>query len=273
MVEVKELLREVGRLQWRLGRPVEGLLIGGYRSVVRGEGIEFADARPYVPGEPWRRIHWALSARRGEPYVWLGMEERQLTCSIALDLSASMTTYSEKLRQAAIAGTMIALTALKAGDKVQWLAFTDKVVFSVPPRRHEPFVWGALEKLLHQRPATMHTRLRPLLHYYMQLRRRSGLLVLLTDGFWQDGPEALHILRAVAQKHFILVLYVRHPREMMHLPFGRLPYREVETGRVGVAGGTLEPPTFPQASLRQALLPTHAPAWQVLMRTLGSAPL
>ncbi len=273
MVEVREILRELGRLRWRVSRPVEGVLIGAYRSMWRGEGIEFADTRPYEPGEPWRRIHWAISARRGQPYVWLGAEERQLTCCIAMDLSASMKVYPEKLRQAAIAGGIMALTAIKAGDRVEWLGFTRKVVFSAPPRRNESFVWGAFQELLHCQPSEPHTLLGPLLNFYAHLHRRRGLLVLLTDGFWQDGEEALRFLRATAQKHLVLTLYIRHPRETMHIPFGRLPYREVETGFSGVAGGNLKPPAFPQASLRQALLPTDANAWEVLARVLGMAPL
>ncbi len=272
-MEVREILREVGRLRWRVGRPIEGILIGAYRSAWRGEGIEFVDARPYEPGEPWRRIHWALSARRGQPYVWLGTEERQLTCSIALDLSASMKVYPEKFRQAAIAGAIIALTAIKAGDRVEWLGFTSEVVFSAPPRRGESFVWGAFEGLLRSQPPQTRTHLGPLLDFYAHLHRRRGLLVLLTDGFWQDGQKALRSLQATAQKHLVLTLYVRHPRETIQIPFGRLPYREIETGVSGVAGGSLEPPNFPQASLRQALLPTNANAWEVLARVFGMAPL
>ncbi len=272
-MEVHEVLRAVGRLRWRLGRPVEGLLIGAYRSVLKGEGIEFADARPYEPGEPWRRIHWALSARRGQPYLWLGTEERQLICTLALDLSASMRTYPEKLRQAAIAGAMLALTALKAGDKVQWIGFTDQVVFFSPPRRNESFVWGAFQELLRFQPPQQRTQLKPLLELYMQTHHRRGLLVLLTDGFWQDGPEAYQLLPALAQKHFVLIFYIRHPREAMTIPFGRLPYVEVETGELGVAKGSLVPPTCPQPSLRQTLLYTYDNPWQTLVRILGGPPL
>jgi len=273
VVDVREVLQAVGRLRWRLGRPVEGLLIGVYRSTLRGEGVEFADARPYQSGEPWRRIHWALSARRGEPYLWLATEERQITCTIALDLSDSMRVYPEKFRQAAIAGAMIALTALKVGDKVQWLGFTNSVVFFSPPRRSESFVWGAFQELLSFQPTERLTRLQPLLDFYGQAQVRRGLLVLLTDGFWQDGGEAASLLRAVAQRHFVLLVYIRHPREAMTIPFGRLPYREVETGTPGVAGKTLRPVSFPQPSLRQALIRTQDNPWEVLVRALGGGPL
>jgi len=273
VVEVREILQAVGRLRWRLGKPVEGLLIGAYRSTLRGEGIEFKDARPYQPGEPWRRIHWALSARRGEPYLWLATEERQLTCTIALDLSDSMRVYPEKFRQAAITGATIALTALKVGDKVQWLGFTDSVAFFSPPRRSESFTWGAFQELLNFQPTERRTRLKPLLEFYGQTPNRRGLLVLLTDGFWQDGVEVASLLRAVARKHFVLLLYIRHPREAMAIPFGRLPYREVETGMPGIAAKLLRPISFPQPSLRQALIQTQDNPWAVLVRVLGSAPL
>jgi len=97
--------------------------------------------------------------------------------------------------------------------------------------------------------------------------------VLLTDGFWQDGGEAASLLRAVAQRHFVLLVYIRHPREAMTIPFGRLPYREVETGTPGVAGKTLRPVSFPQPSLRQALIRTQDNPWEVLVRALGGGPL
>jgi uncharacterized protein (DUF58 family) len=173
----------------------------GYRSTLRGEGVEFADARPYEPGEPWRRIHWALSARRGEPYLWLATEERQITCTIALDLSASMRVYPEKFRQAAIAGAMIALTALKVGDKVQWLGFTNQVVSSPLASSQRKFCLGSLSRAFTFQPTQQRTQLKPLLELYMQTHHRRGLLVLLDRRFlarWSRGFSASTRLSAKA---------------------------------------------------------------------------
>jgi uncharacterized protein (DUF58 family) len=41
--------------------------VGSRRSPVRGEGLELADVRPYVPGDQAKRLHWRATARRGAP--------------------------------------------------------------------------------------------------------------------------------------------------------------------------------------------------------------
>ena len=51
-------------------RPLETQAFAGNQIPrVRGEGIEFADLRPFVPGDRIRRINWRATARRGEPWV------------------------------------------------------------------------------------------------------------------------------------------------------------------------------------------------------------
>ncbi|MGH8698470.1 MAG: DUF58 domain-containing protein, partial [Burkholderiales bacterium] len=42
---------------------------GDYRSVFRGQGIEFAEVREYQQGDDFRSIDWNVSARMGHPFV------------------------------------------------------------------------------------------------------------------------------------------------------------------------------------------------------------
>ena len=51
-----------------IGRRVEGLLTGDYRSSLLGEGSELALVRPYVPGDDVRRIDWNVTARTQIPH-------------------------------------------------------------------------------------------------------------------------------------------------------------------------------------------------------------
>ena len=46
-------------------------------------------SRPYVPGDDIRTIDWNVTARTGEPYVKLIVEERELTIMIMVDISGS----------------------------------------------------------------------------------------------------------------------------------------------------------------------------------------
>ncbi len=63
---------------------------GERRSTRRGQGLEFADYRDYVPGDDLRRVDWNLYARLDRPYVRLYEEEADLHVHLLLDGSASM---------------------------------------------------------------------------------------------------------------------------------------------------------------------------------------
>ena len=55
------------------------LFAGEYRSVFRGQGMEFAEVRAYQAGDEFRSIDWNVSARLASPYVKTFTEERELT--------------------------------------------------------------------------------------------------------------------------------------------------------------------------------------------------
>ncbi len=43
--------------------------MGEYRSVFKGQGMEFSEVREYQPGDEVRSIDWNVTARMGHPYV------------------------------------------------------------------------------------------------------------------------------------------------------------------------------------------------------------
>ena len=70
-------------------RPQETQLSAGNQVArVRGEGIEFADLRPFTPGDRPRRINWRASARRGALWVNEAHPERNADVVLFLDTFA-----------------------------------------------------------------------------------------------------------------------------------------------------------------------------------------
>ena len=60
-----------------IGRKMQGLLAGDYRSALLGDGTELAQVRPYVPGDDdVRRIDWNVTARTSVPHVRVHLAER-----------------------------------------------------------------------------------------------------------------------------------------------------------------------------------------------------
>lgn len=102
-------------------RPLETQVFTGNQVArVRGEGIEFADLRPYAPGDRVRKINWRVTARRGgEPWVNQAHPERNSDVVLFLD------TFYEARRGAV--GTLDLAVRAAASLTAYYLAEKDRV--------------------------------------------------------------------------------------------------------------------------------------------------
>src|SRR5438093_13788843 len=115
-------------LELSIGRRVEGLLAGDYRSVLHGQGSELALVRPYVPGDDVRRMDWNVTARTNEPHVRVDLAERVLVTWLVLDASPSMEFGTADRRKADVAeGVAIAVghLATRRGNRLGIVTFGD----------------------------------------------------------------------------------------------------------------------------------------------------
>ena len=109
----------------RLLRPLETQAFAGNQVPrARGEGIEFADLRPFEPGDRVRRINWRATARRGEPWVTETHPERNSDVVIFLDTFLEARLVDEStLDQAVGAAASLAREYLGEKDRVGLVAF------------------------------------------------------------------------------------------------------------------------------------------------------
>ena len=99
-------------------RRYAGLGTGEQRSPEAGGGIEFADYRPYAPGDDLRRVDWDVWRRLGRLYVRIPAEERELSLIILLDASRSMSHGEpQKMEHAKRLACVLAATALCGGHR------------------------------------------------------------------------------------------------------------------------------------------------------------
>src|SRR5690348_17986201 len=121
--------RLLRRLEWRLGRRLDGRMQGAYRTVWHGAGIDFTDLRVYLPEDDVRHIDWNVTARVDEPYVRLYTEDRELTCWLVIDRSASMRFGAQAVgyqgKESVAADLAIALGRLvsQGGNRVGAILF------------------------------------------------------------------------------------------------------------------------------------------------------
>lgn len=119
-----ELLRRLEQFQLLAARRAKSSSKGERRSRARGQSVEFADHRSYVPGDDFRYLDWNLFGRLDKLFLKLYEEERELPVRIFLDASESMTFGEPRkfdfARQVAAA---IGYVALCGFDRVSIVPF------------------------------------------------------------------------------------------------------------------------------------------------------
>jgi uncharacterized protein (DUF58 family) len=133
----------------RLLKPAEPRAIAGMHiSRLRGHGTDFAELRPYQPGDRLRDLSWATSARLGKPWVTVRHSERTGTVLLLLDaVFGEERTSTEALARAARAAWAVASVHLRAQDRVGLLA-RGRATAWLPPRGGRRARWLLLEELL-----------------------------------------------------------------------------------------------------------------------------
>jgi len=121
-----ELLRRLERFQLLAARRAKSSAKGERSSRARGQSVEFADYRNYVPGDDFRYLDWNLYGRLERLFLKLYEEERELPVRIFLDASESMTFGQPRkfdfARQVAAALGYVALCGF---DRVSVKVFPD----------------------------------------------------------------------------------------------------------------------------------------------------
>lgn len=153
-------------------RPVEPHTIAGaHLSRQRGSGTDFAEPRPYVPGDRLRDLSWSTSARTGEPWVIVRHPERTGTVLLLLDADFAQDTVTmEGLARTARAAWAVASIHLRAQDRVGLLA-VGRATAWLPPRGGRRARWLLLDELLAVGGAAESSR----------YRRRRGRAVVPSD--------------------------------------------------------------------------------------------
>ena len=110
---------------------------GNFKSLYRGQGIEFQDVRDYLPGDNVRLIDWNVTARMGRAFIKQYNEDRELSVLIILDCSPSMylPIQNKSKLSCAIETAAMLLLACKQNDGAIGAVFFDgKIQFSCPPK-------------------------------------------------------------------------------------------------------------------------------------------
>lgn len=217
-----------------IGRRVEGLLAGDFRSNLLGSGTELAMVRPYAPGDDVRRIDWNVTARTGEPHVRVDLAERVLVTWLALDDSASMQFGTADRRKADVAeGVAVAIghLATRRGNRLGVVTFGGATSQVLPPRQGRAGLVGLLTALRAESPggAASAASLGGALASTGALARQKSLVVVVSD--FRGPQDWRRPLLELAGRHDVVAVEIRDPREQELTNVGMLWLVDPETGR------------------------------------------
>lgn len=208
-----------------------------YRSGVRGErrsrtlgrGVEFADYRSYQVGDDFRHIDWNIYSRLDRLFVKLFSEEEDINVHLFVDVSRSMGWGSpSKLDYAVRVAAALGYIGLANFDRVGAVAFSDRLVRSVPPRRGRAGSMTLFRFLGGLQPEGRSNLSAALTEYGLRTRRR-GVLIVISDLLYPQGITN-GLLLARYHRFEPFVLHLLADEEIVPALTGDLRVVDSETG-------------------------------------------
>ncbi|MGE0756264.1 MAG: DUF58 domain-containing protein [Pirellulaceae bacterium] len=208
-----QLLAQLERLELVSRKIFRGRLKGERRSKRKGQSVEFADFRNYVPGDDIRFIDWNLYARLDRLFLKLFLEEEDLHFYALVDVSRSME-FGEpsKLQFARQLAGALGFIGLCRADRVKVEALGATRHNPGPVLRGRKGLWRLVEYLNNVEPG-QNVPLAAAVKEFCLRNTGQGILVLITDLMDKEGYEAA-LRMLLAQRFDTYVVHVLSPEEL-----------------------------------------------------------
>ncbi len=196
-----------------------GALAGAHRSSRHGHSVEFADHRPYVPGDDLRSVDWKIYGRTDRYFLRNREDETTLVCHLLLDASGSMafaglgasSASESKFDYAARVAATLGFITIDSQDQCS-LSILGGRGLDLPVGSGEPQLQALAEALSRSQPDG-EARIGRLVGEALLRLDRRGIVVVVSDLL--DDAETLEtMIRQVgAAGHDLLLIQVLHPDE------------------------------------------------------------
>jgi uncharacterized protein (DUF58 family) len=245
------VLARIGDLELVARVVVEGVINGLHRSPHLGSSMDFAEHRPYMPGDDIRRIDWKLFARSDRHYIKEFEADTNTNFTLLVDASPSMQYGAStdgkgggtlsKLDYARYLGACLAYLASTQRDRVGLVTFDREIRDYVPPSaKHLNVVLHTLDRLeaapppvtasSPNGPGRTPTTLATLTRRIGESFRRRSIVLLISD-FYEEPTAVLDALAYLRGKgNDVIVFHVLDRREL-EFPFtDSANFVDLETG-------------------------------------------
>ncbi len=207
------LLAKLDRMELVSRKIFRGRMKGERRSTRKGQSVEFADFRNYVPGDDLRFVDWNMYARLDKLFLKLFLEEEDLHFYTLIDVSESMSFGTpSKLHYAKQLAAALGYIGLCRSDRIKIEPLDPVTAPAAPVLRGRGQVWRMIE-YLNQLGASSNVPLADSVRNFCSRNTGKGVLVLITDLMDKSGyADALKYL--VARNLDIYVIHVLSQEEI-----------------------------------------------------------
>jgi uncharacterized protein (DUF58 family) len=211
-------LARIDKMELVARQVMDGYVQGMHRSPHVGFALDFAQHRPYVPGDDIKRIDWRVYAKADRYYIKQHEVSTNLRCHIILDASGSMAYRGtddalSKFRYAQFLAGCLSYLVLHQQDSAGLVTFDNAVREFLPPRSSP----AQLMRILRTLDATRtqgESGIAPLLHEVAERIHRRSMVIVISDLFDKSESlaRALHHLRH--RRHEVLLMQVMADDEL-----------------------------------------------------------
>jgi len=226
-----EILKKVRKIEIHTTKLVNDMFGGEYQSVFKGQGIEFADVREYVPGDDIRSIDWNVTARSDKAFIKKYVEERELTVIFAVDMSGSQqfgSYYNLKSEIAAEITALLSFSAVKNHDKTGLVIFTDTVEKFVPVKKGKTHVLRVVREILGYKAKKKKTNIQSAIEFLTRILTRTAVIFIISDFMDRDYEKGLKVL---SQRHDVIAIQLKDPLESALPSAGIIEFQDIESGQ------------------------------------------
>lgn len=233
---------QLSNMEMRARLIVEGFITGLHKSPYHGFSVEFAEHRPYNPGDELRHVDWKVYAKTDRHFVKQYEEETNLRHYVVLDTSPSMRYKQNapisKLEFGSYLASALHFMMVRQRDATGLIAFDEGIHTILPPKSTTGYVrtlLSTLERLTNSEPGGTRTSAASVLDEVAERISRRSLVVVITDLFENvaEHETLLNALRHLRYRgHEVLVFHVLETDTERKFKFPDVPMRfvDMETG-------------------------------------------
>ena len=238
-MNTERLAKRASQLRLSAITLAENMRQGSFKSLYRGQGIEFSDVREYLTGDNVRSIDWNVTARMGHAFIKQYEEDRELSVLLILDCSSSMEIPSRnatRLRAATEAASLLLLACEHNSAAIGSVFFDGKIQFSCAPkagREHSMMILSKLDKIEYRTENEKSTGsvLQNALTGAAKLLKKRSLVFVFSDfrsAKWEEPFAQL------AQKNDVIAVKITDDTDTELPEIGTVPFFDTESKKKSV---------------------------------------